>query len=72
MFGYGNTPQSYGLAQLSQPTSFRASPTITITGSSNASSVGSSALSPFYSIAYCNTSNASAPRLTGYEMSAEI
>ena len=72
MFGYGNTPQSYGLAQLSQPTSFRASPTITITGSSNASSVGSSALSPYYSIAYCNTSNASAPRLTGYEMSAEI
>ena len=72
MFGYGNTPQSYGLAQLSQPNSFRASPTITITGSANASSVGASALSPFYSIAYCNTSNASAPRLTGYEMSSEL
>ena len=72
MFGYGNTPQSYGIAQLSQPTSFRVTPTITITGSSNASSVGSSALSPYYSIVYCNTSNASAPRLTGYEMSAEL
>ena len=72
MFGYGNTPQSYGLAQLSQPTSFRAAPTITITGSANASSVGASAQSPYYSIVYCNTSNASAPRLTGYEMSAEL
>ena len=72
MAGYGNSPASYGLIQLSQPNSFRATPTITITGSQNASSVGSSAQSPFYSICYCNTTASSAPRLTGYEMSSEL
>ena len=72
MAGYGSNPQSYGLIQLSQPNSFRATPTITVTGSQNASSVGTSAQSPFYSIVYCNTSSSSAPRLTGYEMSSEL
>ena len=70
--GYGTSPQSYALAQFAQPNSFRATPTITVTGSSNASSVGTSAQSPFYSYVYCNTTGSPAPRITGYEMSSEL
>lgn len=72
MFGYGSSPESYGLTQIPQPTAFRTTPTITITGSQNVSSVGSSAQSPYYSMAYGNTTSSSAPRLNGYEMSAEL
>ena len=72
MAGYGTSPGSYALVQLAQPTSFRATPTITITGSQNAANVGTSAASPNYSWVYADTTGGPAPRLTGYEMSSEL
>ena len=71
--GYSNAPQTYCLGNIHQPVVMRATPTLTLGNASNwGSGPSGGGQSPSYTFVYGQPTNASGPRVAGYELSAEL